>query len=540
MVLVAILVVDVYFLTITYYSEFDMLGPFSKYPLTTLAQFFLPILYILILIKRRETSPIVLLFPTILLIAVKYLGLELAEKYYVVSFYDGWQLFDRGVYVTTLGHSNPQVDAYFDLQSGFFWTTAIVLIVSGVSAFPTNPLLISLTKLFPAIASIVYLPLLILFYRRLLGGGSLTALALTLHFGLAFVNIHYSSQVYALNIYWLTLFLMFVSVNNKDARYTILTLIACFSLSFLHQGIAIFTMLTLISSIIHPLFFRILSRDTRFFYRRFLTTTTVLFASWTAYTIYITIYTFRNFVETLRFVIETWMTEGVKIFSQAFSRTYIAWEQLVRFKGLYILTLMIIGIIISFFNALKSGDEEDKMAFGAQFLLTLSIGPVAMALGGAGYVERLPTALFPLIVYSIIKFFAKINMHRFARLCLVVSCVVLILLSSIFYFSGRNFQSISMGVHYSRIFFVNKDPRSIDGIYTGSKTVSIKDAVVSYLSSASIPTSEFIKVESHVILETFYYVCANMSTIEEVIRNLSYTMVKIYDNGDAAILRVPK
>jgi hypothetical protein len=539
-ILITILVINVNLLQITYYSEFDMLGPLSIYPAIILAQLILPIIFVVILLKQRTASLTILLIPFILLIFVKYLCPELMEKYYVVSFYDGWQLFNRGSYVTIYGRSNPQADPYFDVQSGFFWTTAVLLIVSGIPASSANLSFMLFAKLFPVITSIIYLPLLFLLYKRLLVNRSLAALALTIHFDLIFHNLHYSSQTYALSIYWLILFLIFASINSRDTRYTILAIVVGSSLIFLHQGVILFTILTLLASTFHPLFFRILSKDTRFYSKKFLILIFLFFTCWIAYLTCLTTLTFRSFIETLRLVIEKWISIGVKIFPQIISRTYADWERFVYFKAFYLSALIFVGLLFSFINAIKSGDEEDKMAFSIQFLLTMFIGAISIALGGAGYVERIPMTLLPLIIYSLLKFFAKINIYRFTRLCLAMLFVVLMLSGSIIYFSGRNFQSILAGVHHSRIFLANKDPKSIDGIYAGSKTVSIRDVVVSYLSNASIPISEFIIVEKHAIIETFYYVCANMSIIEGIVKDLSCVSEKIYDNKDATIMYAPK
>jgi hypothetical protein len=71
--------------------------------------------------------------PFILFIVVIYVGFELADSSYITSFYDATTHFNRGLFVAVTGHSNPSVDLYFDVQPGFFWATAILSSVCGVS-----------------------------------------------------------------------------------------------------------------------------------------------------------------------------------------------------------------------------------------------------------------------------------------------------------------------------------------------------------------------------------------------------------------------
>ena len=104
------------------------------------------------------------------------------------------------------------------------------------------------------------------------------------------------------------------------------------------------------------------------------------------------------------------MTEGTQIIASNTSRAYIPWQQIVSFKSIFILILVASGLIFSFINAYRKKMRRDKLAFSI-LLSTFFFGGAAVGLGGAGYLERLPSLTIPIIVYSIVKFGTHFNFN---------------------------------------------------------------------------------------------------------------------------------
>jgi len=540
MVLAAILIISVDFLKVTYYGELDMFGPISIYPLIILAQFSLPILFMAILLKCRETSPVVLLAPLMLLIAIKYVGVELADAFYVTSFYDAVGHFRRGFYVTVAGHSDPQADAYFDVQPGFFWVTGMLLNVAwGTPNSLVDPTCILIVKWFHIFAIMAYIPILYMLYKRLLSNPILVSVAFLLHFGMEFIHFHYAAQSYGRVLYWLIFILIFNSLNKKDFRYAILALLTGISLIFVHQGVTILVILALMALVFYSAPFKILARDNRFFRKEFFALLFVVGAAWFFRLIYLTIYEFRNFAETFRKVIETLIVRNLQIIPSGIARANATWEQIVFCKTIYIFILVTSGLILSFVNAYRRKEDEDKLAFSIQLLSATFFGLAAIGIGGAGYIERLPSLTMPLITYSMIKYATNHKMRRRRKLTnslTVILLITLVFLGSAFYLSGRNFQSVTYGEYYSKVFLVNNDPQNIMEVYGRLKVTPIREVIKAELSNKSVTHITVISIQRHDIIQTNYYICADMNLIKKIVKNLQNEMSVIYSNPDAAVL----
>jgi len=537
--LVAILVVNANFLKVTYYSRLDMFGPLSRHPLTILAQFSLPILLVTTLLKRREASPIVLLIPFMSLITVKYMGVELTDAYYITGFYDAVGHFRRGFYVAVASHSNPHVDAYFDTQPGFFWVTGILLNAAhGTPNSLVDSTCVMIVKWFHIFAIMVYIPICYMLYKRLLNNPLLVSVALLLHFGMEFIHFHYAAQQYGRVLYWLILLLIFNSISKRDFRYSIFILLVGISLTFLHQGVAILTILALIALIFYPAPFKIFARDDRFFRKEFFALLLMVGIIWLSRLIYLTIYTFGNFAEALRKIIETLMAENVQIIPSGIDRANAMWCQIVSYKAIYIFILVASGLILSFVNAYCRKEDEDKLAFSIQLLSAVFFGSAAIAVGGAGYIERLPSLTMPLITCSIVKyvFSRKIRHRKLTNSLVIISLITLIFLGSTFYLSGRNFQSVTYGEYYSNVFLANNDPQNMMKVYERLKVAPVREVIKAELSNKSVTHTTVISIQSHDIIQTNYYICADISLIKRIIKNLQNEMLVIYSNPDAVIL----
>jgi len=489
--------------------------------------------------KIRKISPAILLIPLVLLIAVKYVAVELSDTYYVTSYGDARSHFKRGFYVSVTGHSEPYIDKYFDLQPAFFWVTGIILnVVVGTPTSLVDPPCITIVKWFHLFAIATYIPILYIFYKRSLGSPFLIAVALLLQFSFDFSHFHYSAEQYGLPLYWLILFMLFSLVKKHNRACLTVILVAGFSLIFLHQGLVILTLLALLALVFYQAPFKILTGKGKFSRMEFFMPLITLSVAWFSYLTFITIYTFKDFVTTFRKIVETIYAKGVELIPSGLVRADPIWEQVVFYKAIYMLVILLLGIILSFINAYRNRDEADKLAFSIMLLSTAVFGTLSIALGGVGYIERLPNLTLPITVYSLVKFISKLQSGRLnkgAKMLTASLLVVLMLSGYIFYLSGRNFQSVTYGEYYSYTFLSNKSPWSIANAYPGTKIGSLRDIIVAELKNESV-TYTFIKIERHDVIQNSYYLCANVSLIESAIEKLQNEWVIIYSNSDSIIL----
>lgn len=287
------------------------------------------------------------------------------------------------------------------------------------------------------------------------------------------------------------------------------------------------------------LYMLLLARDNRFFRKEFFALLSTVGIAWFSYLIYLTIYTFGDFVEALRKIIETLIAENVQIIPSRIAKANAMWEQIVSYKAIYISVLVASGLALSFVNVYHRKEDEDKLTFSIQLLSATFFGLAAIGIGGAGYIERFPSLTLPLITYTMAKYASNNKMHRHRKLTnslAVISLTTLIFLGSAFYLSGRNFQSVTYGEHYSKVFLANNDPQNIMGIYERLKVAPITEVIKAELSNKSITHIAVISIQRHDIIQTNYYIYADISLIKKMIKNLQDEMAIIYNNPDAVVL----
>lgn len=548
-----VFIVNTSFLQIAYYDASDMFGPLSVYPLALLIELSLPVIFMVILLHNRKVSPLLFILPLLLFVGILYVGVELADASYVTSFYDAVGHFSRGLYVTVTGHSNPQIDSYFDTQPGFFYFTAIVSNVCGLNLTSwIDSALIFILKWTPIIVILASIPILYPFYKRLLSDHRLVSIALLLTFSLMVITFHYSAQSYGIILYWLILGIMFGLTNRRSSKSLILFFLIGLSLFCVHVGVTIMVLLSLIALVIYPMPFKVISRDSRFFRKEFLVLPVTLGIAWISYLTYLTVNQFSSVLTSITKAVESFLYEGTSIVSSSVTRAYEPWTQVVTYKSIFIILLIAFGLIFSFINAYKKRDEVDKLSFSLLFVSTLFFGGAAVGLGGAGYIERLPSLMMPIIVYSILKYMSNLKLpdkfhfqvdkHKtFSTLLIVMLLSVTLLAGSAVHLSGRNIQSVTYGELYSRTFLINSDSQNIAGVYSGLKSVYVDVIIRADLANASTDSYTVVNIQRRVILEAYYYTYANMSFFNQTINSLYGEWSVVYSNPDVTVfLRTDK
>lgn len=541
--ILAILIANTFFLQISYYNSNDKFGLLSVYPIAFFAQLLLPIIFMAILLRIRNFSPVFYLIPFVLLILFIYVGIELADASYISSFYDGPWHFSRGLFVTVTGHSNPLVDRYFDIQSGFFWVTGTLSAVCGFSltSFVSSMSLI-IIKWFPVFAILLYTPILFLLYKRLLGSTFLVSVALLLHFSLEMIAFHYAAQTYGRALYWIILALLFVLSHKRDLKYSILALLIGFSLFFIHQPLSVLSLITFIAVVVYPAPFKAIASDTRFLRKDLLILPVALGVGWVSYIAYFSVNQLATVTGRIQQAIVELVTEGAEIVSSGAYRSYEPWAQIVSYKALYIFIIVGIALVLSFIIAYRKKDEMAKLAFTVLLFSTILFGGISVGLGGAGYIERLPSLLMPIIVYSFVKFGSiirprnlKLRGNRILDSLLVTILILIVFVGSIMYVSGRNIHSLTYSEYYSNVYLANNCQTNIENIYTGTNVNTINHIFAVELSNSTISDSSIIKVQQRAILET-YYRYSDMDHIEQTITEFSKEMNIVYTNPTTIIL----
>lgn len=275
----------------------------------------------------------------------------------------------------------------------------------------------------------------------------------------------------------------------------------------------------------------------------------VAITGWILYISYFTVDQLGNVLQSFRFALDSLVYDGaVNTIAYNTSRAYDVWAQIVSLKSIYFLILILLGISLSFVNAYRKRNEVDKLVFTILLISTVFFGGVAIGLGGAGYLERLPSAMLPLIIYSILKFGSNLRKsnsifslrlfrhHKFAKMLVIIPLVLAILLGGSYHVTGRNLQSFTYGAPYGSAFIDIYSPYNIDNLYPGLNIINIKNFIIAEQSNNSITDQDVITINRRLITETFYYIDANMSSINNSISSLYQEMSIVYSNPDTTIL----
>lgn len=529
-----------------YYSYDMFLGPLSKSTSILVLYTVEIVLAILLLItlKLRSSESIHLYFYVVFVLLVlftKYFLPQYFDSAYFENFYDAGGHMTRGKYVTLTGHSDVRVDTYFDVQPAFFWWTAIFInIAYGTPSSPQDPVFTFLTKWFNTIILIIYLFILITFFKIV--GLSLreSFLAYGIFLLISLTRFHYSAQEYSYSLYWLAMILMLRTFGIGKLRFADLvayTLIV-FSIIFVHQGTTLFTLVS-VSAVLLGTFVPLarlridVSTDMRV--SLFLLVVLLIF-SWFIYLSYLTVYTFRNFIETIRSVVLSIVDKGIpSIVTSAVTRPYEPWMRIVLIKAIYMILLISVSLLTLLIVSLSKHEckvckTSVKIFLYIASALTAVVGIIALTIGGAGYVERIPEALAPIISLSLLRIFNTSAKYSALRIPSMAIATILILLGSVLYFAGWNFQSISYSEAAAGSFAVKYGP-NVAGVYSKLCIESLYYPVFPYRFSANCLYAEYLSNN----IQAIYYLVGDPETIFKVSKDLTNNMSIVFRSPTASI-----
>jgi hypothetical protein len=517
-----------------YYTYEDLLGPLSKSFIIALSLgFFLLLSLTYFLVTRNDGGlKVVSLLVLLLVISSVYILPDIADSYYDQNFYDAGAHMARGAFVTLTGHSDPNIDGYFDLQPAFFWFTAMFInIVYGTPTSPSDPIFSFLIKWFHVIASTLYILTLYLFFRKHgLENTREVFLALSLFFILNLSRFHYSAQAYAYMLFWFLLSILPDVVRNGEVRKNFTLLPVLTVAVFVHQGIVIFMIVTLLSA----LMFLLSSKQWRGDLLNILMLLTHLLFIWFLYLLYISEFTLSNFISTIINIINRGLAEGpTEIAQTALWRAWQPWEYVVKVKAAYMIISILTVITLTIWMYKITMNESYK--FRAFIILGIlsSLVPITLALGGAGYTERVHIAILPFTALILVETAKLPKQYRILKKVIILSITCLIIIAPVVFFSGRNFQSIPTSEDKSMEFLM-AHVQSVMRIYS---EVSVRSAFTPFLTN-STPTRDTIYfLHSHEFIQIMYYVTGDIATLDSYAYRLKLTCSTIYFNPTAQFLQ---
>ena len=521
-----------------YYTYEDMLGPLSKHVVIAISidLFLLASFLYFFSGKRGERGRGSILPIIVLVLSITSIRLlpDVADSYYDQNFYDAGGHMIRGAFVTLTGHSNPNVDAYFDLQPAFFWFTAVFInIAYGAPSTPKDPIFSFFVKWFHVVAVIIYIPILFELLRKYGLNYGEAFLALFLFFVLSFSRFHYAAQTYANTLFWLSIVLLLDIIMHRDVKKALILMLVFTATIFVHEGVTIFMVTTLISATVALL----VSKCAKKFLPTVLMLLTYFLIAWFLYLLYISKFTLSNFAGTVMSVIKRYLFEGVTgVTSQGIYRAWKPWKDVVMFKAVYMGVFIISGTISTawMYRATKS----DAYLIRAFIILgvSIAIGAVAAGLGGAGYLERVPELLLPLFSLAFVEAYKQFNKYRHRnelKKALIALMTFFIVMAPFVYFSGRNFQSIPTSEDKAGEFLITHT-RSIAGLYP---EIRIASAFTPLLTNSTSTHGVIYGLYRHDFIQTLYYIIGDIITLNNYIHRFESTCNIIYSNPTTQLLR---
>ena len=522
-----------------YYTYEEMFGPLSKHVVIAISIILFLMASFLSLYffscKRDNVGRSSILPIIVLALAITNIRLlpDIVDSYYDQNFYDAGGHMIRGAFVTLTGHSNPNVDAYFDLQPAFFWFTSMfVNIAYGTPSTPNDPIFGFFIKWFQVVAIIVFIPILFGFLRKYSLNYGETVLALFLFFILSFTRFHYAAQTYADALFWLSIALFLDIAMYRDAKKAFMLMLVFTATIFVHEGVTIF-MITALISVIIALF---LSKHMKKSLPTYIMLSTYFFIAWFLYLLYISNFTLSNFVSAFISVIKRFLFEGVTgVVSQGTYRAWKPWGEIVMFKAIYMGLLIFTGIILTvwMYRATKS-----KVYLVRTFIIlgvSIVIGAVAAGLGGAGYIERVPELLLPLFSLAFVEALKQPNNYRYYNLLkktLFILMIFFIVMAPFVYFSGRNFQSVPTSEDKAGEFLITHT-QSIAGLYPEIRTAS---AFTPLLTNSTLTSSTIYGLYRHDFIQTLYYNIGDIVALNNYIHKFESVCNISYSNPTTQLL----
>ena len=514
-------------LSVGYYTSADLLGPTSKFP----AVFILLALTIAVITayvflnvsqgKLTISRALILVSPVVLLILYMMLLPDALEKYTVTNHKDVLSHMARALYVLETGRTDIRVDPYFDMQPGVFYSTAALMLVTGI-----DPYLIS--KWFPLFFVVsIYVPALVFLGKSFFSSPRELMIFVFLSLVVNWTNrYHYSAQVYLLPLFAIVVGLLIRGL--LDWKRIIVFLLISAAMVVTHQGVTLFTLAACASILVFNWVQRLLfgqSKQTG----GLLILTVSLSMMWFLYLGSLTTYAFADFMVTLGNVAILILTEPfTEIFSNAIARSNATYQAVVYAKVAFTAVAYIVGFAI----LTRAWLRQRVVKMGSLLAIIVGVSSIiyilGFALGGAAYVERAVLITGPLLAVALTLAMSTIRSTKSTPV-IALFLIVFTITGTLLFNSNRNFESKLYSEDACNIFLTANDPIRIPAYHSIRVTIP-RYSYDNVGNAGKIPTGIFM-VQPSYLIESSYWVP------QSILTNVTTTLVekpgvlRFYSNG---------
>ena len=524
-VLIALMLCLSLVLNVGYYGMSDLLGPVSRFP-GLFVMLSGAIGLNLFLVWRNDKSSKAILWATVISVVVYMFVLPIAiEPYYIADFRDGPWHMSRAIYVAETGRANAYVDPYFDIQPGVFYATGILILVTQIT--PSF-----LTKWFPLLIVVTaYLPAFFLFGRNFFKDRMLT-----LYICMALLVVwpfryHYSAEVYCLPILITLMALMIRTAYRERLPPKALAIIVTLffpAIVMTHQLVSLATLVVLAATWI----WFVLTRRKNQHDLSMLTMGLTFVVMWLAYFMWMTVYTFGDFLATLREIVSIVASEGVGVlFLQAVARPSPSYGELIVAKVLFTAIVYVSGGLALAIAWLRK-DGRPGLVLWCMLAVGGIVAFLGLPLGGRSYVERAVVLTGFMVAVGLALAISQMPKRRLTSFLTAAFLISLTVTGTTIFNSARNFQFTTYSENVSATFIGRFESGSVYREALGLKVADVcPERPIDYATLAHGRPSPYDAVifETHCFIERAAFLQADQLDYPEV-GDQNPALLRVYSN----------
>jgi len=515
-------------LNVGYYTRADLLGIMSKFPGLMILLGIILGLSMFYVLENDKLPALFRQIPLVLLILYLFVLPIGSEKYNITDFYDAPGHMTRAMYVAQTGHSNINVDRYFDIQPGVFYSTAMLMLVTGISPY-------FITKWFPMFfVMYAYLPALMFLGKSLFKGQHLI---LYIFFTLVITwasRYHYSAQMFSLPLFVILVSLLMRSAGEKmrrDVENSLVIMTIFPAIIIYHQLTSLGTLIVFMTT---SIFLPLARKKSNFLsFKRIRNLTLVFLVFWLTYLTYLTVYTFGDFVCALKNIVEVMVRESLpSLIASAIHRPDPLYEQLNIAKVLFTAIIWSTSWFILAYAWLNKG--RDRLGPASLMMLTVNcvIYMLGLPLGGAGYIERAVLLTGFLAALGLTILVSNVPRNRIASLLIATLLISLTVTGSALFNSCRNFQFTTYSEDASSIFLERFEPINNIPVYIELRLADLSWTDYETLAHGR-PKSDALIFTLHAFIQRSYWMPEGFDPISKADQNAE--LIKIYSNNISAV-----
>lgn len=382
----------------------------------------------------------------VLSIALKFFLPVFEASYFQALFADGVSKVNELQWVVFTHHTTGGFVETLNWHAGSwsFWGI-FTIVIFGQPSTPLDGIFVAIVKWSPVLFSVLYLPVVYFLMRSYGLRNRFSLVGIFAFYGLSIWPFWFASQMLGNVLYWLFLAMLPRAIKGGWPNLIAILLVLT-SIVTVHQGVATFTLASLISIPLAAVFFglerKTISRSARI----------LLFfiAIWSAEIVF----SIPSFAYSLEAGLQSLYSDifhGASSISYYSYRGYLPYENLVHFIEAYYLAVVIIPSLILAYYSFRYRGIQTSISTGVLVITTLVVGlaTIGPAGGGAGGINRIPAMLVPLSAFGLAYQAGRFKGVRTLRpgtpksskLPKYVYCLIIAGLAvsgTIVYFSGSN------------------------------------------------------------------------------------------------------